>query len=166
MIYGSIPVDPNNIEVKPLTQLEQLFTRFHLVARQLLYRHQDRETLKIADEYDVQDLLHSLLVLFFEDVRPEESTRSYAGKSSRIDFILKNENIGVEVKKTRASLTASAIGKELAEDIERYKTHPNCKMLVCFVYDPDMLVSNPRGLENDLNRDDGPMPVRVLICPR
>jgi hypothetical protein len=51
----------------------------HLVARQLRKRHRDRATLIIADEYDVQDLLHALLRLEFDDVRPEENTPSYAG---------------------------------------------------------------------------------------
>ena len=57
----------------------KICTRFHLVARQLRKRHDDRSTLDISDEYDVQDLLHSLLCLFFDDIRSEEGTPSYAG---------------------------------------------------------------------------------------
>ena len=69
-----------------------------MVARQLVRRHQDRSTLLIEDEYDVQDLLHSLLSIFFDDIRPEEWTPSYAGKSSRVDFFLKPHGIVIELK--------------------------------------------------------------------
>jgi len=148
-----------------LSLVEQICTRFHLVARQLRSRHQDRQTLSVQDEYDVQDLLHALLWLYFEDVRAEEYTPSYAGKSSRMDFLLKRERIVVEVKKTRLGLNAPELSTQLIEDIERYKSHPDCKTLVCFVYDPEGFIPNPRGIEDDLERDGDPFPVRVLIHP-
>jgi len=110
-------------------------------------------------------MLHALLWVHFEDIRPEEWTPSYAGKASRMDFLLKQEQIVIEAKKTRAGLTAKEIGSQLIDDIARYKTHPDCRALVCFVYDPEGLVANPRGLEADLQRNE-PMPVRVYIRPR
>jgi len=149
----------------PLLLLEQTCSRFHLVARQLRSRYGDRNTLSVADEYDVQDLLHALLWLHFEDVRAEEWTPSYAGKASRMDFLLKTEQIVVETKKTRPSLTAKEVGSELIEDIARYEKHPDCSALVCFVYDTDGFVANPRGVENDLDRNE-PFPVRVFIRPK
>jgi DNA-directed RNA polymerase subunit N (RpoN/RPB10) len=153
----------------PLDKLglvEVICNRFHLVARQLHARHSDRETLHIADEYDVQDLLHALLRIHFDDIRPEEWTPSYAGSCSRVDFLLKQEQIVVEVKKTRNNLKARDIGEQLIVDIQKYRRHPDCKILVCFVYDPEGLVSNPKGLEHDLNSEDSDFLVRVLIVPR
>jgi hypothetical protein len=135
------------------------------VARQLRSRHGARPTLSVSDEYDVQDLLHALLWLHFEDIRPEEWTPSYAGKASRMDFLLKIEQIVVETKKTRPTMTAADLGTELIDDIARYERHPDCSALVCFVYDPDGFIANPRGVESDLNHDK-PFPVRVLIRPR
>ncbi|HEY7402402.1 MAG TPA: hypothetical protein VIB39_02690 [Candidatus Angelobacter sp.] len=67
---------------------------------------------------------------FFKDVRPEEWTPSYAGKSSRMDFIVPSEQIVIEVKKTRAGLGAKQLGDELIIDIARYKSHQSCKMIV------------------------------------
>lgn len=84
--------------------LKLLFERFHKVARQLRNRYNSRETLSIEDEYDTQDLLHSLLQLYFDDIRAEEWTPSYAGGCARMDFLLKNEKTVIEVKKTRASV--------------------------------------------------------------
>ena len=109
--------------------------------------------------------MHSLLHIHFEDVRAEEYTPSYAGKSSRMDFLLKREAIVIELKMTRAGLGPKELSTQLIEDIERYKTHPSCQALVCFVYDPTGLIPNPRGIESDLKRDDSPFPVRVLIRP-
>jgi hypothetical protein len=53
---------------KPIELVKLICRRFHLVARQLTHRRQNRETLAITDEYDVQDLLHALLHINFEDI--------------------------------------------------------------------------------------------------
>jgi hypothetical protein len=146
--------------------LYNILERFHLAALKLRNRHGKRETLKITDEYDVQDLLHVLLQIPYEDIRPEEYTPSYAGGASRIDFLLKREKILVEVKKTRPDLRAREVGNELLIDIARYRSHPDCKRLVCFVYDPDHLINNPRGVEDDLRSQSTPeMSVQVYIRP-
>lgn len=149
----------------PLNCVKNICSKFHLVARQLRNRYNDRETLGVEDEYDVQDLLHALLTLHFDDIRPEEWTPSYAGSSSRMDFLLKNEQIVIEAKKTRNKLGAKEIGEQLIVDIEKYQTHPDCKTLICFVYDPEGRIGNPKGIENDLNRIEGDLTVKVIIAP-
>jgi hypothetical protein len=93
------------------TGLVNFCERFHLVARQMRSRHDNRATLDVEDEYDTQDLLHALLQLRFDDIRPEEWTPSYAGGSSRMDFLLKQEKIVIEVKKTRKGLAAKEVGE-------------------------------------------------------
>lgn len=144
--------------------LKTIFSRFHKVARQLRSRHENRKTLDISDEYDVQDLLHALLRLFFDDVRTEEWTPSYAGKSARMDFLLKNECIVIEVKKTRQGLTDKEVGDQLIIDVDRYKVHPDCKKLICFVYDPEGRIGNPEGIMRDLNKQHEGF-VEVIIEP-
>lgn len=144
----------------------RLCDAFHRVAIQLQNRYSGRGTLCVNDEYDVQDLLHSLLKIFFSDVRREEWTPSYAGGSSRMDFLLKDSRVVVEVKKTRSGLGAREIGDQLIVDIAKYAQHPDCGTLICFVYDPDSLISNPRGLERDLNRQSTEeLTVLVAIRP-
>ncbi|MDP3404007.1 MAG: hypothetical protein Q8S03_04895 [Brevundimonas sp.] len=162
--------DRNDGEVSPapdtLNLIERICLRFHAVARQLQARHANRPTIAMDDEYDVQDLLHALLRMHFDDVRVEEASPSYAGRSSRLDFLLKEEQIVVEVKRTRKSLTAAQLGEELIVDIARYEHHPDCKTLVCFVYDPEGRVGNPAGIERDLERQSSPLRVRVIIAPK
>lgn len=144
-----------------------VLSRFHLFAKQIRERHANRDTLDVGDEYDVQDALHAILRLFFDDIRPEEWTPSYAGGSSRIDFLLKNEEIVIEVKMTRKGLGAKEVSDQLIIDIERYrKAHPNAKKLICFVYDPEGRISNPKGIEKDLSRKENGLDVVVLIVPK
>ncbi len=146
--------------------VEQICNRFHLVVSQLRSRHDNRDTLDVKDEYDVQDLLHSILMLEFDDIRSEEWTPSYAGSSSRMDFLLKREKTVIEVKKTRNRLGAKEVGEQLIIDIERYRIHPDCQTLICFVYDPEGQIANPRGLENDLSGDKEGLNIRVIISPK
>jgi len=141
-------------------------SRLHLVARQLADRHEGRSTLEIRDEYDVQDLLHALLRVDFEDVRTEEWTPSYAGGSARMDFLLKGEQIVIEAKIARKGHVAKKISEELIIDVARYREHRDCRSLVCLVYDPDGVIGNPRGMENDLRKlSDSQLQVRVIIAP-
>ncbi len=157
-----IDTDLNSLDI-----IKNLCSRFHIVAKQLRSRREGRNSLDVSDEYDVQDLLHALLKIFFDDVRPEEWTPSYAGSSSRIDFILKDEKIALEVKMTRDNLKDKQVGEQLIIDIERYNKHPDCSKLICFVYDPMGLIGNPRGIESDLNqRSDDNLEVIVWIYPR
>jgi hypothetical protein len=149
----------------PAEIVELVTRRFHLVARELHNRHANRPTLEVNDEYDVQDLLHPLLKIFFNDIRPEECTPSYAGGSSRMDFLLKAEQIVVEVKKTRQGLMAKEVGDQLLVDIGRYQSHPDCRSLICFVYDPEGYIANPDGLEGDLSQLRNGMNVKVIITP-
>lgn len=148
-----------------IEKIELICNKFHQVARQIRSRHANRSTLEINDEYDVQDLFHSLLTLYFNDIRREESNPSYAGSNSRADFLLKPEKTVIEIKKTRDRLKDKQLGEELTLDIQKYQAHPDCKTLVCFVYDPEERISNPRGLEKDLEQVTEKIEVKVFIRP-
>jgi REase_DpnII-MboI len=139
----------------PVKAVLGICNRFHEVARQLLRRRENRATLEIKDEYDVQDLLHALLRIDFDDIRSEEWTPSYGGGSSRMDFLLKDHAIVVEVKMARKGLDAKEVSEQLIIDAAKYRQHQDCKTLVCFVYDSSALVKNPRGIERDMAKLSG-----------
>ncbi len=82
-----------------------------------------------------------------------------------MDFLLKPEEIVVEVKMTRKGLTDKQVGDQLIVDIARYQEHPSCKTLVCFVYDPDGYIRNPTGLCADLQRNTTGIAVKVIVSP-
>ena len=156
-------------EKRPNTDAVELLintlSRFHKFAKELKSRHDKRPAIIIKDEYDVQYLVYPILKLFFNDVRREEYIPSHAGGSSRIDFLIANESIGVEIKMTRSGLKDKELGEQLIIDRERYKTHYKCKTLICFIYDPEGLIANAEGLINDISGIWNDMIVRVIITP-
>ena len=163
--FNSSELISNNSE-DVLRILERVFSRFHPINLQLQRRYNNRPTLQINDEYDVQNLLHALLTLYFDDIRSEEFANSSAGRNSKIDFLLNREKVMIEVKKTRQGLDDKKLGDELKIDISSYK-HPDASTLACFVYDPDALINNPNAIIDDLeklSRDE--LLVRVFIYPR
>lgn len=145
--------------------IETICRRFPFLVKQLGARHDKRPPLLVNDEYDVQDLLHGLLRLHFDDVRPEEVTPSYAGSSARMDFLLKSEKVVVEAKMTRKTLGQKEVVSQLTEDVARYRTHPDCQTLVCFVFDPGGFCKNPVALENDVSTNAQGFAVKVIVAP-
>jgi REase_DpnII-MboI len=143
-----------------------LAERFHAVVRQLRERRENRPTIDVVDEYDVQDLFHALLAIYFDDIRKEEWAPSYAGGASRMDFLLPEIEAVVEIKMARPNISTRQVGEQLIVDIAKYKKHPACRTLFCVVYDPEGRISNPRGVENDLKCDHDSMAVQIMIIPK
>ncbi|EFE2302390.1 transposase, partial [Escherichia coli] len=72
------PIMPEKVEVL----LERLVKGLQRVMHPLTHRRKGSQSLSFDSEYDVQDLLHSLLRPWVQDIRPEEFTPSYAGSST------------------------------------------------------------------------------------
>jgi len=152
--------------VNPLEQITNLLNKFHSIVRKLRVRYDNRQTLDVKDEYDVQDLLHTLLLINFDDIRPEENTPSLAGKSSRMDFLLDDYGIVIETKYATQNHSNTKIKDELIIDIPDYKQHPNSKILICFIYDPDGYMHNPQGFIKDIEKQSSEdLDVKVFIKP-
>lgn len=141
----------------------EIAERMLLVERSLGRRHATRPTLTVNDEYDTQDLLRSLLALFFNDVREEASTPEYAGGGSRIDFVLPDFKVAIEVKKSRDSMKAKSVADELIVDRDRYAKDDRVGHLICLVFDHDGRLANPRGLESDLSQSSSTEGLAVTV---
>jgi hypothetical protein len=100
--------------------------RMLLVERSLRVRPRRRPPLVVADEYDDQYLFRALLAQFFDDIRDEEYTPSYAGRNSRIDFLLPGYKLAVELKHASPTLNDAKLGEQLIVDRDRYApTNPS-----------------------------------------
>lgn len=155
-------------QVDAVAVVRTIGERLLYLQRELGRRHGKRTAMSFDDEYDDQDLVRSLLRLFFEDVRPEDHVPEYAGASSRVDFLLPEFGIAVELKHCRESHNAKKLGEELLVDAARYAAHPDVRHLICLVIDHNGRLANPRGLENDLavsSRQEG-LAVTVAIIDR
>jgi len=157
---------PAVIQKEASQVLKYLFSKFHTVVKQLQERQRDRAPFSMNDEYDVQDLLHGLLRMYFEDVRPEEYCPSYAGTKPRIDFFLKRESIAIEAKMTSKNNRKKKVREDLILDKEYYSKKEGVKTLYCMVYDPEEWITNPRGFEDDLYEKSEKFETRVFIVPR
>lgn len=131
------------------------------------HRRKKLQVLSFDSEYDIQDLLHSQLRPWIADIRPEEFTPSYAGSNTRMDFLLPMHKLVIETKRVRDKSHASKVGDELIIDIEHYRRHPKAEHLWCVIYDPQLLILNPKGLSSDLEGNrrtaDGSIQVKVFI---
>jgi hypothetical protein len=157
------PTAPSNISELLSVLLKGLRRAMH----PLTHRRKGAIALSFSTEYDVQDLLHALLRPWVRDIRPEEFTPSYAGTSTRMDFLLPAHCLVIELKFVRDRSHGKKIGDELIIDIEHYRRHPDCDVLWCVVFDPEHLVPNPEGLRTDLegkrSTKDGTVDVTVLV---
>ena len=130
-------------------RLEAVFSRFMHAANCLQHRHQDRQAFALSDEYDVQDLLHALLLTHFNDIRREDSVPSVVGRNARVDLLIPEVRAIVEVKYSRPATSLSKLFDELAVDITRYQALRDFDILAFFIYDPTRTIRNPDGLSRD-----------------
>ena len=146
--------------------LRKMCSGFHRVARHLRHRRDERPTLEVEDERDVLDLLHALLAVDFEHIDTEDWTPSYQDGAIRTDLWLKGEGIVVVVKKTKPGLNAKGLTHQISVDIERYASQSDCKVVFCFIYDPEGRIAKPRALESELTVNGGGHRVEAFVTPK
>ncbi len=153
-------------ESDPVELVKTLCCRFHSVARQLRLRGEYRATLSVEDEFDTQDLLYALLRIQFDNIDTDEWTPSYSSGAPRTTLLLNDSRLAVIVKKTRPGLNAKDLTDQLRIDAERYQSHGRCTTLLCFMYDPEGRIGNPRGFEASLNSVNDSFVIDVLVAPK
>lgn len=100
-------------------------------------RYNNRSGIEIKDEYDVQDMLFSLLKGFFPDLEREDPVPKLAGKSSRIDLNIRSQGIMIEAKMIKEKdKDHRKFIEELKVDIISYSEWKELKYLILFTYDP------------------------------
>jgi hypothetical protein len=160
--------EESEVAVTPLFRdaLQRVLSRFHVFANEMSAPPRASHVAwHITDEYDVQHALCGLLRAHFDNVKPEETTPSLAGSSSRIDFLLVNERLGIETKMMRSSLSEKQLGEALLLDLAHFPSHSQCDSLVFFVYDPAYMIRNPACLRDDVAGAARGYPVEVVFSP-
>lgn len=91
----------------------------------------------INDEYDVQDILYVILKSVFPHLRDEDAIAKVGAKTTKIDLILREEQILIETKMIKQSDTNEThFIEQLKVDFESYHQCNWLSKLFCFVYDP------------------------------
>lgn len=143
--------------------LERIIRGLPRAMHPLIHRRKGATAFSFRSEYDVQDLLHAMLRPWVQDIRAEEFTPSYAGSSTRMDFLLPKQRLVIEVKMARDRTHARKVGDELTIDIDHYRAHPDCDTLWCVIYDPDKHITNAAGLVSDLEGERSSPKGKVVV---
>jgi len=138
---------------KVVSALEQ----FHECVRYLNTRRSKGAVIDIKNEEDVQDVIFLMLRPWIADLIPENPTDRVASRFVIEDFLSKELNTVVEAKFIRDKKHGRTITKELHDDIETYRNHPNCSELIFFIYDPNWLIPDSVALRRQIQveRDYG-----------
>ncbi|MEO5644058.1 MAG: hypothetical protein ABIQ40_16925 [Bacteroidia bacterium] len=100
-------------------------------------RRKNHPNFQIEDEYDVQDILYVILKSVFPTLRDEDPIPKVGAKSTKIDLILREEKILVEVKMIKKNdSNEKEFIEQLKIDFESYHECQWLGKLFCFVYDP------------------------------
>lgn len=129
-------------------------------------RRLSHPSFKIADEYDVQDLLYLILKSVYPALIAEDPVPKNGSQSTRIDFKLPEKGIFIEVKFVKKKGDENGIISALKDDIESYHADKSLKTLICFVYDPQNLIkdkNNFRQLEGPRTKNGHNFEVKIVI---
>jgi len=153
---------PGQAKATAASILETFLRRLPLAIRQFRGRWSTRPPFCMEDEHDVEDLVRSLLPLFFDNVRLRSRTPAYA-PDTRTDFLLYQEKIALTLKRTSAGQAQSFLETQLQEDRAYYRNISDCRTLWVYVNDPQTHLQDPRILETIWSQgEDGP-PMRCVI---
>lgn len=131
-------------------------------------RRKDHPNFEIEDEYDVQDILYVILKSVFPNLRDEDAIGKVGAKTTKIDLIIREERILVEVKmiKEKDSNETHFI-EQLKVDIESYHECKWLRKLFCFVYDPYKKtkdISNFLDLNGERTKGEHNFKVEVILA--
>jgi hypothetical protein len=149
-------------KAESLIVLESMLRRLPLVTRQLRTRHGDRPPFRVVDERDLEDLLRALLPLHFDDIRPESRTPCYSA-GTRTDYLLAKEGVAVTLKWVNADVGVAQLMEQLREDAEYYRRERKCRVLLGFIYDPEMRLPEPMKMESACSIVEDEMQVRCVV---
>jgi hypothetical protein len=137
--------------------------RYLLVQRSLKKHPHGRQPVVFENEWDDQYIFRAMLALFFDDIRDEDPVQVTAGSGSRIDFVLADYQLAVELKHTRNNLDDKELGVQLNVDVTRYGARLDITHLLCLVFDRDGIIRNPRSIEKDLSRSHSQPGLTVTV---
>lgn len=131
-------------------------------------RRKDHPEFKIEDEYDVQDILYVILKSIFPNLREEDAIPKVGAKSTKIDLIIREEKILIEVKMIKAKdSNETHFIEQLKVDFESYHECKWLRKLYCFVYDPFRKtrdISNFNDLNGERTKGEHNFNVEVIVA--
>ena len=145
------------------TSIVSALQEFTECVRYLNTRRSTGAKLKLEKEADVQDAIYLMLRPWVRDLVHENPTDKVGNRFVIKDFLSPSAKTVIEAKFVRDENHGRQIAKEIHDDIETYRHHPDCGHIVFFIYDPNSLIPNVAALNEEVVVDrmyDG----RPLYC--
>lgn len=116
--------------------VERVCRRLPQAARILTNRlRKGKARFEVADEYDVQDLLHAFLRAYLKYSVQEDPIPKAAGtKSGRADVSIQDLGVLIEVKYVRRPDDQRRIFDEFSQDLMLYAQWPHLRLLLLLIY--------------------------------
>ncbi len=111
-----------------------------------------RTEIRFTDEPELQNFIYSLLRSLFESTEFEDPTEKICETSNRLDFVLKDHKIIIEVKYVRDKRHAKKISEELSIDYPRYKQSKYGQTIINYIYDPNNHIANHGLFKKELKK--------------
>jgi hypothetical protein len=112
-----------------------------------LNTRRSKTNLNLDSEEAVQDAIYLMLRPWVTNIIPENPNQKIAGRYSIKDFLLPDLRTVIEAKYIRDKAHGKSIVQEINDDIETYRYHSQCDIIIFFIYDPDALIPDRLQLE-------------------
>lgn len=142
----------NLIDVEKTLIENNIFDLIFNNMRESVKEFEKRANIQFKNEPELQNFIYSILRSLFVAVEFEDPTEKICGKSNRLDFVLKDHKIIVEVKFVRDRGHAKKISEKLSADYLRYKQSPHGKKIINYVYDPEKHIDNQALFKKELKK--------------
>ena len=120
--------------------------------KEAVIEFEKRAKVKFVNEKELQNFIYSVLRTLFESTEFEDPTEKICGTSNRLDFVLKDHKIIIEVKYVRDKNHAKKISEELSIDYPRYIQSKYGQTIINYVYDPNNHITNHGQFKKELNK--------------
>lgn len=144
LLFANLGVDAPEPEVGLILRLCE---RLPAAARILANRRKGKKPFTIKDEYDVQDLLHSILRAYLKySVQEEPLAKIGAAQSGRADIAIEELRTIIEVKFARGPSDQQKFVTEYSNDLLLYTKWPHLENFVYMIYNSQDL-KDPEALD-------------------
>ncbi|MCU0436363.1 MAG: hypothetical protein MUC49_00510 [Raineya sp.] len=125
-----------------------------------------KSIIKIEDEYDVQDILYVIFKSVFPNIKYENPLAKFGGTSTRLDFVLVEEGIIIEVKQiSESEISDKKFISQIKVDIESYHVLDYLNEIIFFVFAPKAIqdINSFMELEGERTIQEKTFNVKVIV---
>ncbi len=125
-----------------------------------------KTVIQIEDEYDVQDILYVILKTVFPTIKYENPLAKFGGSSTRLDFVLIEEGLILEVKQIKESeRNDKKFIDQVKIDLQSYHVLDYLKEIVFFIFAPKAIqdINNFKELEGEQTTQGKTFNVKVIV---